>query len=219
MNIKNSTVLVTGSNRGIGKAFVQALLDLGAYKVYAGARHIDQIVKHSNVVPVELDVTNSDHIARIKNSCPDINLLINNAGILKSDGTIESARLEMEVNYFGPLSLIKELSPLLANGGIINVVSVAAWLSMPSIDTYSASKAAMWSMTNSMRSTLITNNTQVMGVYMGFVNTDMSADFPDKANMLDPLDLAYSTLRAFENGQSEYLADSIAIQARPMAVQ
>jgi short-subunit dehydrogenase len=114
---------------------------------------------------------------------------------------------------------MKELSPLLANGGIINVVSVAAWLSMPSIDTYSASKAAMWSMTNSMRSKLITNNTQVMGVYMGFVNTDMSADFPDKENMLDPLDLAFSTLTAFEKGQSEYLADSIANQAQPRAVQ
>jgi NAD(P)-dependent dehydrogenase (short-subunit alcohol dehydrogenase family) len=219
MNIKNSIVLVTGSNRGIGKAFVQALLDRGVGKVYAGARQIDQIESHPNVIPVELDVTNSDHIARIKNICPDINLLINNAGILKSDGTIESARLEMEVNYFGPLSLMNELSPLLANGGIINVVSVAAWLSMPSIGTYSASKAAMWSMTNSMRSKLITNNTQVMGVYMGFVNTDMSADFPDKENMLDPLNLAFSTLTAFEKGQSEYLADSIANQAQPRAVQ
>jgi len=219
MNIKNSIVLVTGSNRGIGKAFVQALLDRGVSKIYAGARQIDQIESHPTVIPVELDVTNSDHIARIKNTCPDINLLINNAGILKSDGTIESARLEMEVNYFGPLSLIKELSPLLVNGGIINVVSVAAWLSMPSIGTYSASKAAMWSMTNSMRSKLITNNTQVMGVYMGFVNTDMSADFPDKENMLDPLDLAFSTLTAFEKGQSEYLADSIANQAQPRAVQ
>jgi short-subunit dehydrogenase len=74
-------------------------------------------------------------------------------------------------------------------------------------------------MTNSMRSKLITNNTQVMGVYMGFVNTDMSADFPDKENMLDPLNLAFSTLTAFEKGQSEYLADSIANQAQPRAVQ
>jgi len=178
MNIEGSVALVTGANRGLGAAFCRTLLDRGATKVYAGARDLGRLA-HDGVVPVELDVTSAADIASAADRCGDITLLVNNAGIgtgtsVLSDNALDAARREFETNVFGPLALSRAFAPALAaNGGgtIINVLSVLSWLSMPATAIYCASKAAGWSLTNSLRQELIAQNTQVLGLYVGYMRT------------------------------------------------
>ena len=160
MKIKDSIVFVTGSNRGIGKSYVKALLNHGAKKVYAGMRDVgafDKIAaewpeKHrGKVEPVAIDITNEGHIRSALTKVGDVDLLINNAGIANFTGLIsadnmDSARQEMEVNYFGTLRVTRAFAPVLKkNGGgaLVNILSVASLGNFPVLGSYSATKAAL----------------------------------------------------------------------------
>jgi NAD(P)-dependent dehydrogenase (short-subunit alcohol dehydrogenase family) len=219
MHIQNSVVLVTGANRGLGQAFVKAILQAGASKIYAAARD-PRTITLQGVVPIQLDITSETDIAAAAAQCTDVTVLINNAGIARGKafteaGSAAAARAELETNFFGPLNLSLAFAPILkANGGgaIVNVLSVLSWLNFRSAATYSASKSAAWSLTNGLRSELRSQGTQVVGVHVGFIDTDMASgiDMP-KA---DPLDVARQTLMAMAEGKDEVLADDLSRQVK-----
>jgi len=214
MNIKDAVVLVTGANRGLGHEFVKALQAGGAKKIYAAARDPASITV-PGVHPLRLDVTNADDIAAAAKACPDLTLLINNAGIA-SGGTLLSpkaadvARKELETNFFGPLALTQAFAPTLkanGGGGIINVLSVVSWVSMPGSGTYCASKSAAWSLTNGLRSELKGQNTQVLAVHVGMMLTDMTKGM--EGPKIQPEEAVRLTLEALERGDDEVLCDEV----------
>jgi NAD(P)-dependent dehydrogenase (short-subunit alcohol dehydrogenase family) len=219
MKIRDSVVFVTGSNRGIGLAFVQGLLASGARKVYAAARN-PQSITPDGVHRVRLDVTNRDTIAAAASECTDVNLLINNAGIALWTGflghdAVEAARLETETNYFGPLLLSRAFAPLLAkNGGgvIVNILSVLSWVAVRSAGTYSASKAAAWALTNWLRTGLREQGTRVLGVHAGPVDTDMASELT--LPKVKPEEVVRQVLSAIEAGRDEVLADDMTRQVK-----
>ncbi len=157
MKIEGATALVTGANRGIGKAFAEELLARGASKVYAGVRDVSTVTD-PRLVPVQLDVTVPERIAAVAAELTDVDLVVNNAGTgrpaLPLAATLDDARFELELNYLSLISMTEAFAPVLAeNGGgaIVNMLSVVSWLAAPNLSTYSASKAAAWSYTNSSR--------------------------------------------------------------------
>ncbi len=214
MKIRGSVALVTGANRGLGLAFAKALLERGAKKVYAAARNPASVTL-PGVVPVQLDVTSPESIAKLAAELRDVSLLINNAGISTGSGVLAAdavarAREEMEANYLGPLAMTQAFAPTLAEqggGAIINVLSALAWVSLPRAATYSASKSAAWGLTNGIRSELKGQHTQVVGLHVGFVDTDLTrtVDAPKEK----PEDVIRRTLDGLEAGQTEVLADEV----------
>ena len=214
MIIKQSVALVTGANRGLGLAFARELLARGARKVYAAAREPSSVTL-PGVVPVQLDVTRSEQIEALAREAPDVTLLINNAGIIRAGSLLEAdaiaaARAELETNYLGPLATSRAFAPILAhNGGgaIINVLSVLSWVALPSTATYSASKAAAWALTNGLRNELRPQNTQVLGLHVGYIDTDMVRAID--AAKSSPEDVVRKTLDALAAGREEILADEI----------
>jgi NAD(P)-dependent dehydrogenase (short-subunit alcohol dehydrogenase family) len=211
MKINGAAALVTGANRGLGAAIAQALLDSGA-KVYGAARDTETITD-PNVIPVQLDVTNADDIANAARACGDVSIVVNNAGILRSSaslapGAIDAARAEMETNFFGPLRMAQAFTPVLRdNGGgaLVNVLSVLSFVSMPKGATYSASKAAAWSLTNALRIELRRQGTLVVAVHAGFIDTDMASGVD--AEKVSPWSVASQIVAALEAGAEEVLAD------------
>ena len=214
MNIQNSVALVTGANRGLGLAFARELLARGARKVYAAAREPSSVTL-PGVVPVRLDVTATDQIDALARDAPDVTLLVNNAGIIRAGSLFEAdalaaARAELETNYLGPLATSRAFAPILArNGGgaIINVLSVLSWVALPTTATYSASKAAAWALTNGLRNELRPQNTQVLGLHVGYIDTDMVRAID--AAKSSPEDVVRKTLDALAAGREEILADEI----------
>jgi NAD(P)-dependent dehydrogenase (short-subunit alcohol dehydrogenase family) len=212
MNVEGSVALVTGANRGLGEAFTRLLLENGAAKVYGGARDPGSITV-PGVVPVRLDITSAADVEAAAAVADDVTLLINNAGIstgagVLSDAALAGGRLEFETNVFGPLAMSRAFAPVLAaNGGgaIVNVLSVLSWLAMPPAAMYSASKAAAWSLTNSLRVELALQGTLVVGVHVGFMDTDMAADVD--APKVSPESVVEATLEALFEGRPEVLAD------------
>lgn len=214
MKIENSVALVTGSNRGIGLAFTQALLARGARKVYAGARD-PSTVTLPGVVPIRLDVTNQNEVAEAARKAGDVTLVINNAGVahwgpfLAADSE-EVARRQLETNFFGMLRMSKAFAPVLkatGGGAFLNVLSIVSWLNGGQLAAYAASKAAAWSLTNALRHELAPQKTQVLALHMGFVDTDLvrSVDAPKTS----PEAIVARALDALEAGQEEVLADDI----------
>lgn len=224
--IAGSVALVTGANRGIGKAITEALLEGGAKKVYAAARKtgdLDQLKRQygSRLEVLTLDVTNSDQVAAAASTATDVTLLVNNAGVVSAPlgasiadaGHFEAGRQEMEVNYFGVLRLVQAFAPVLArNGGgaIANVSSVVGLSSFPLFASYSASKAAARSLTQAARVQLAEQGTQVFGIYPGPVDTDMAAKLEmEKAT---PASVAQEILKGLEAGTLEIYPDAFAAQ-------
>lgn len=214
MKIQNSVALVTGANRGLGLAFTQALLAGGARKVYAAARD-PASVKQPGVQPVHLDVTNAEQVAAVAAELGDVTLVINNAGVIRGSGFlgekgVESARAELETNFFGPVNVSRAFAPILArNGGgaIVNVLSALSWVAFPASSTYSASKAAAWSFSNGLRNELRGQGTQVLALHVGYMDTDMVREVA--APKSKPEDVARQVLEALEAGKSEILADEV----------
>lgn len=207
MKIVNSTLLITGANRGLGAALVQCALEKGAKKVYAATRNPCTFTD-DRIVNVILDVTDHEQIDTISSVITDVDILINNAGIISntsfmSANSVQNARRELEVNYLGPLKMCNAFNKV---NGIINIVSVGAWKSLPDIATYNASKAALWSLTKGIAHE---TKAHVLGVYMSFVKTDMSLNWHDKVEMLDPNQLASDILDSYSRGETELLADTI----------
>ena len=220
MQLKDSVVIVTGANRGLGLAFAQAALAAGARKVYAAARDPASVTL-PGVVPIQLDVGTAAQVAAAVRDCGDVTLLINNAGIsmgssfLASPDAVAAARAEFEVNFFGPWALASAFAPVLkANGGgaIVNVLSALAWVSFPSVATYSASKSAAWSLTNGLRNELREQGTQVVALHVGYMDTDMARGLD--APKSSPADVARVTLDGVEAGAFEVLADDISQQIK-----
>ena len=212
MNVNDATALVTGANRGLGAAIAQALVDAGA-KVYGGARDRTTIT-NARVIPVLLDVNSADDILAAARSCGDVSILVNNAGIgrgstsLAADAT-DAARAEMETNYFGPMRMAQAFAPVLhRNGGgaLVNVLSVLSFVSMPQAATYSASKAAAWSLTNALRMEMRRQGTRVVAVHAGFIDTDMAAGID--AEKISPESVAAQIVAAIEGDAEEVLADA-----------
>ncbi len=214
MKIAGSVALVTGANRGIGRAYVQVLLAMGAKKVYAAARDVkgvEDLVKSNpgKVEALALDVTDDAQIAAAARKCTDVTLLVNNAGINLKKGLIaasslEDARLEMRTNYFGPLQMCRAFAPVLkANGGgaIISMLSILSRVSLPAMGSLCASKAAALSMCQSVRAELSKQGTLVVGVMPGAVDTDMARDFPGPKD--NPADVARAALQAVEQGTED----------------
>jgi NAD(P)-dependent dehydrogenase (short-subunit alcohol dehydrogenase family) len=212
MEIKESVALVTGANRGIGRAFVRALVDHGAAKVYAGARD-PATVADPDVTPLQLDVTSPAEIAAAAAAADDVTIVINNAGAFGSgtkllEGSLDDARQEMDVNYFGTWEVSRVFAPILArNGGgaLVNMLSVASWVGRPQFPGYAASKAAQWSLTQSLREGLRDQGTLVVGVHAGFVETDLSA-WTD-APKISAASVAEQTMQALASNSTEVLAD------------
>ncbi len=213
MKIEGSTALVTGANRGIGRAIADELIARGAAKVYAGVRDVES-VSDERLVPVALDVTDPAQVAAAAQRLGDVQIVVNNAGIgggstpLSSD--LDRARAELEVNYLGLVSMTQAFAPVLAaNGGgaFVNVLSVVSWVAMPRLTTYSASKAAAWSYTNAARVELARTGTQVVGVHVGFVDTDLTAGLP--VEKIAPEQVAASALDALEEDRPEAVVDEL----------
>ncbi len=227
MEIKDSIALVTGTNRGIGRALVTALVNAGAKKVYAGMRDVDTFNNNDphfiesfegKVVPVALDITKKNQVDFAVKTAYDVNLLINNAGIANYSGLIAaddlaSARQEMEVNFFATLTMIRGFAPVLKkNGGgaIVNILSVASLVNFPILGSYSASKAALYSLTQGVRAELAEQGTTVTGVFPGPIDTDMAKGIDlEKAS---PDEIAQGTLKAVEIGQEDVFIDQMAVQ-------
>ena len=214
MKIRDSVVLVTGANRGLGLAFARALLARGAKRVYAGARDPGSITL-PGVVPVRLDVTSPETIDAAAERLQDVTLLVNNAGVLRgrgalAGGALTRAREEIETNYLGPLALASAFAPILAKnegGAILNVLSVMSWVSSPSSTTYSASKAAEWALTNGLRLELAPQKTQVVGLHVGLIDTDLVRGI--EAPKTPPEEVARIGLDALEAGSDEVLVDDV----------
>lgn len=218
-SIRGSVALVTGANRGIGRALVEGLLARGVRKVYATARDPSLLPVRDGeaVVGLELDVTDPKQIQAVSETAVDVELVFSNAGVLApaslADPTLlEKARDEMEVNYFGPLQLLQRLAPALARngGGAVVTIGSAAGLSGVAFSPgYSASKAALHSLTQSARVLLGAQGTAVFGVYAGPVDTDMSRELPfAKASALD---VAFAILDGVETGQEDIFPDPFAV--------
>lgn len=217
-SLKDAVVLVTGANGGIGGHFVREALARGAAKVYASARN-PQVWDDERVVPLTLDVTDSASIKAAVEAAPDVTVLINNAGASTSTSEIlshsdEEIRANVETNFLGPLFLARAYDPLLsAKGGntaIIDIHSALAWYAVAGI--YSATKAALWSATNSLRLELQPAGVQVVGVHVGWVDTAMAAASTDPK--LDPAVLVTKVLDATEAGEFEVLADETSVQVK-----
>jgi NAD(P)-dependent dehydrogenase (short-subunit alcohol dehydrogenase family) len=182
MKIKGLTALVTGANRGLGRTFVQALRDAGCTKIYAAARTIEGAACDAVVEPVQLDITKIGQVSSAATRCHDVSILINNAGVARfvpvlGAPTMDDARLEIETNYLGTLAMCRAFAPVLKrNGGgaLVNMLSVVSFFNAPMQGSYCASKAAEWSLTKAVRFELRAQGTLVIGVYAGYIDTDMT---------------------------------------------
>ena len=217
MDIEGSVVLVTGANRGLGKAYAGAFVAAGAARVYAAARDGSRITD-TTLVPIDLDVTRAEQVEAAAARCGDVDILINNAGVMHSssmlaEGSEAAMRHEMEVNFYGTLSMIKAFAPVLArNGGgvIVNVLSVVSWFTVPFNATYCASKHAALAVTDGARIELKAQGTRVIAVHAGYIDTDMAAGIGGPKT--SPQQVVERTLAAIRTGEDLVLADERAKQ-------
>jgi NAD(P)-dependent dehydrogenase (short-subunit alcohol dehydrogenase family) len=225
MDLKNSVALVTGANRGIGEAFVLAFLAAGAAKVYAACRDASSAAHlvdagAGKVVAIPLDVTKSDTIAAAAAQCQDVSILVNNAGqfsmqTLMGAADLEAARLEMEINYFGPLAMCRAFAPILGRhpqSAIANVLSAGGLVAVPGMGGYSPSKFAGRAMTTCVRAELAPQNTAVTALIVGSVDTRMASHVQGFKEA--PATIAEAGLKAIRKGADEVDTDFMAIDVR-----
>jgi len=218
LEVNNKIALVTGANRGIGRAFVEALVARGAATVYAAVRDENIIAEMSAinpdvVKPVLLDITRPEHIQAISQQIPSLDLLINNAGIVNAcfnsaDNAVEIAQQEMQTNYFGPVQLTLALLPKLKknHGAIVNISSIAGISNFPSLGPYSATKAALHSFTQGLRTELAGHDVLVTGVYPGPTDTRMTEGF--EMEKAPTRQIAEQTLDGIARGNTDIFPDS-----------
>ncbi|WP_035356931.1 SDR family NAD(P)-dependent oxidoreductase [Edaphobacter aggregans] len=208
MTIADKTVLVTGANRGIGQALVEEALRRGAKRVYAGTR---QPLTHPDgrVTPLTLDVTSAAQIQGVAERVESLDILINNAGLALYDDLSDRAALErhLAVNLFGTYGVTQALLPQLtrSRGAIVNVLSVAALAALPIIPAYSISKAAAFSLTQSLRALLAGRGVKVHAVLAGPVDTDMSRGFD--APKASPESVARAIFDGVDKGEEDIFPD------------
>jgi NAD(P)-dependent dehydrogenase (short-subunit alcohol dehydrogenase family) len=218
MEIQNATALVTGANRGLGREFTRQLLARGARRVYGAARD-PRTIDIEGVIPITLDVTDPDAVQDAVTAAPDVDLLVNNAGIATLQpvltGDLDIIRGDVETNVFGTLNVTRGFAPVLArNGGgaVVTVLSAASWYAVPGNAAYSVSKAAAWNLNNAFRVEMADQGTQVLGAHVGLVDTDMSAgwDFPK----ISAEAFVSAVLDGLTAGEIEVVADDFARRAK-----
>jgi NAD(P)-dependent dehydrogenase (short-subunit alcohol dehydrogenase family) len=212
--VRDSVALVTGGNRGLGATIVQELLDRGAARVYATARN-PQPSADPRIIPVALDVNNPTSVAALAARAGDVTILVNNAGVSDNapllTGDFDAIQAVFETNLYGPLRVARAFAPILAaNGGgaILNIHSVLSWfVSGQATGAYSASKAALWSATNSLRLELQGQGTLVTGLHVGYIDTEMARAVAGPKN--DPREVARQAVAGIEAGAYEILVDEV----------
>jgi NAD(P)-dependent dehydrogenase (short-subunit alcohol dehydrogenase family) len=229
--IAGKTVLITGANRGIGSALVRAFADAGAGRIVAAARDPATIDAPAGapVETIKLDL--AGRRPSLGRRAGRIDILVNNAGAnfgrgVLQDTTLDHARTEMQVNYFGSLALIRAVVPGMTQRGagvIVNMLTILSHVSMPLLGSYCASKAAAWSMTQALRGELAPRGIAVIGIFPGAVDTRMSADFPPPK--LAPAEVAQATVGAIRDGLDDVYPGAMAqgliagLRADPKAVE
>ncbi|ULR48426.1 SDR family oxidoreductase [Streptomyces deccanensis] len=216
MDLSTSTALVTGANRGFGRALAAELLSRGA-TVYAGARNPAQ-VDLPGAKPIAIDITDPASVAAAAKATGDVTVLVNNAGsstgadLLTAD--LDDIRLEMDTHFLGTLTVTRAFAPQIAAGGgaILNVLSGLSWVSFPEFGAYCAAKSAEWSLTNTLRLQLADQNIRVAGLHVGYMDTDMVRTVD--AAKSDPADIARIAVDGIAAGAYEILADDGSRQAQ-----
>ena len=225
MKIEGSIALVTGANRGIGKAIVEALREHGAARIYATARNVGSLgslvaTDPKRIVSLALDVTDRAAVRAAAKKATDVTLLVNNAGTAHFAGFMNTddsapAMADMDVNYYGTLAMIRAFAPSLkANGGgaIVNIASIASFVTFPVLGSYSASKAANHALTQGVRAELKAQGTLVVGVYPGPVDTDMVRNFD--APKVPAAQIAAAVLAAVNTGSEDVFPDEMSTNLR-----
>jgi len=224
LSIENKIALVTGANRGIGKAIVQSFLEHGAKKVYLAVRNPESTIDLSKqygdkVVTLEVDVSNAESIKKLAKQAKDVEVVVNNAGVLEiadplSDNVEEALTKELNINVFGLIRVAKAFTPIIeANGGgaIVQLNSVASIKNFTGFSTYSASKAAAYSLTQGLRDALSSKGIDVLSVHPGPIATDMG----DKAGFeaADPTSsVSEGIVKSLETGDFHLFPDTVAKQ-------
>lgn len=224
-DISNKTVLVTGANRGIGKVLVETFIERGAKKVYAAVRKLESasplVEKYGDkVVPIHIDLANPQSITAAAETTSDVQVVVNNAGAFKgtnplAENAIASLEFEMNINVYGLIHMAQAFAPVLkANGGGVfaQLNSVVSMKTFSNFATYSASKAASYSITQALRELLSEQGTTVVSVHPGPIATDMG----DEAGLTEiaepPTLVAEAIIEALENGDFHVYAGSMAKQ-------
>ncbi|GAB3862084.1 SDR family oxidoreductase [Nocardioides maradonensis] len=215
--LAGQVLLVTGANGGIGTAFVHQALERGATKVYATAR-TPRDWEDDRVVPLALDVTDAASIDAAAAAANDVTMLVNNAGNLPASASIldltdDQLREGMETNFFGPVAVARAFAPLLERHDaavLVDVHSVASWYHFGGV--YSASKAALWAATNSLRLELAPRGVHVVGVHMGYVDTAMAAGA--SGPKMTPDELVTAVLDVVERDGFEVVADEVTARVK-----
>jgi NAD(P)-dependent dehydrogenase (short-subunit alcohol dehydrogenase family) len=221
MQIKNAVALVTGANRGIGRAFVEALLEQGVGRVYAAARRpadLEAVVSLDNkrVIPVQLDVTKQSELAHAAAVAKEVNLLINNAGVAHFGSVLDTPPEEvarnLDVNFYGPFNATRAFAPALIEnkGAVVNILTIASLAGIPGLGAYSASKAAAWSLTQSLRGDLSKHGVRVFGVFPAGVDTDMVRGF--EFSKASPRAVVDEALKGVESDIEDIFPDPISRQ-------
>jgi NAD(P)-dependent dehydrogenase (short-subunit alcohol dehydrogenase family) len=216
MNFENKTILVTGANRGIGRQIVTALLSKGVTKIYAGSRNPDSLPNFNDnrVIPLKLDITVTDQVSQAAKLANDVDILVNNAGVAAFtsllEGPGELLRRDMETNYFGTLDMVRHFVPVLEarpDASIVNIVTIAAFVNFPVIGGYSASKSALFSLSQGIRIELFGKGITVHTVNPGPIDTELAAEFPmEKASTESTVE---SMLTALENDEADIFPDVV----------
>ncbi|MGV9346290.1 SDR family oxidoreductase [Streptomyces spiralis] len=212
MDISTATALVTGANRGLGRALAQELVARGA-TVYGAARRPDQI-DLPGVKAIRIDVTDPASVAAAAEEVRDITVLINNAGSSTGadllTGSWDDVRLEMETHYLGTLGMIRAFAPVIESqggGAILNILSVLSWVTFPAVGAYSAAKSAQWSLTNEVRQQLAPRGITVSGLHVGYMDTDMARHVTEPKT--DPADVARAAVDGIAAGAPEIVVDDL----------
>ena len=208
LTIVNKTVLVTGANRGLGRALVDEALRRGAKRVYAASRR-PMVLPDQRVTPLILDVTDQAQIQEAADGVESLDILINNAGVSVADDLSDRSAFEqhLAVNLYGTLDVTRAFLPLLtrSRGAVVNIVSLGAVAAVPVLPAYSVSKAASLSLTQSLRALLAGRGVSVYAVMPGPIDTDMVRDLAIPKT--PPEDVARGTLDGVERGDEEIFPD------------
>lgn len=214
--VAGKVVVVTGGRRGLGAALVDEFVARGAKKVYSTGRTAFSDPR-AQVSTHELEVRSAESVNALAALATDAEIVVNNAGILLPGtlltGSFDQVSETFDINVFGPLRVARAFAPILAgNGGgaLVDIHSVLSWLA--GSGAYGASKAAIWSVTNSLRAELKSQGTQVLGVHAAFIDTDMAADI--KLPKLTPAQVATRIVDALEAGAIEVLTDDTTVNVK-----
>ncbi|AYG03325.1 SDR family oxidoreductase [Gryllotalpicola protaetiae] len=216
VQISGRTALVTGGQRGLGAAFAAELLEQGAERVYVTARN-PQPTSDPRLVPLELDVTSPESVAKLVDAVGDVSIVFNNAGTSAPLGTLDTPVDVMkdlfETNVWGAVCVAQAFAPVLTaheQSALVDVHSALSWLA--GFGAYGASKAAFWSFTNSLRAELAPKGVQVLGVHLGYADTDLIAELD--VPKISPEFVAQRVIGALKAGDDEVLVDDTSVWAK-----